>query len=50
MRRTEQTLQDIAHETYGADPAVEYAYAVTTIQSFSAVETAETNRNTLKRY
>ena len=32
---TKETLPDIAHETYGADSAVEYAYAATTIQSCS---------------
>ena len=32
---TKETLPDTAHETYGADSAVEYAYAATTIQSCS---------------
>ena len=46
---TKETLPDIAHETYGADSAVEYAYAATTIQSFSAGENAEVTPNTFKK-
>ena len=43
-----ETLPDIAHETYGADSAVEYAYAATTIQSCSAGENAEITPSTFK--
>ena len=43
-----ETLQDIARQTYGADSAVEYAYAATTIQSCSAGENAEITPNTFK--
>ena len=39
---TKEILPDIAHETYGADSAVEYAYAATTIQSCSAGKNADT--------
>ena len=46
---TKEILPDIAHETYGANSAVEYAYAATTIQSYSAVENAEITPNTLKK-
>ena len=45
---TKETLPDIARETYGADSAVEYAYAATTIQSCSAGENAEITPNTFK--
>ena len=45
---TKETLPDIAHETYGTDFAVEYAYAATTIQSCSAGEDAEITQNTSK--
>ena len=45
---TKETLPDIAHEAYGADSAVEYAYAVTTIQRCSVGENAEITPNTLK--
>ena len=45
---TKETLPDIAHETYGADVAVEYAYAATTIQRRSAGEKAEITPNTSK--
>ena len=45
---TKETLPDIAHETFGADSAVEYAYAATTIQSRSAGENAEITPNTFK--
>ena len=43
---TKEALPDISHETYGADSAVEYAYAATTIQSCSAGENAEITPNT----
>ena len=42
------TLADIARETYGADPTVEYAYPATTMQSFSARENTELISNTIK--
>ena len=42
---TKETLPDTAHETYGADSTVEYAYAATTNQSCS---TAEITPNNLK--
>ena len=45
---TKETLPDIAHETYGADSAVEYAYAATIIQSCSAGENAEIIPNTFE--
>ena len=45
---TKETMPDIAHETYGADSTVEYAYATTTIQSCSAGENAEITPNTFK--
>ena len=45
---TKETLPDIADETYGADSAVDYAYAATTIQSCSAGENAEITPNTFK--
>ena len=45
---TKEALPDISHETYGADSAVEYAYAATTIQSRSAGENAEITPNTFK--
>ena len=43
-----ETLPDIAHETYGTDSAVEYAYAATTIQISSAEENAEITTKTFK--
>ena len=43
---TKEALADIAHETYGVDSAVEYAYAATIIQSCSAGENAEITPNT----
>ena len=46
---TKEALADIAHETYGVDSAVEYAYAATTVQSCSAGENAEITPNTLKK-
>ena len=45
---TKETLPDIAHETYGADSAVEYACAATTIQSCSTGENAAITPNTFK--
>ena len=45
---TKEILPDIAHETYGADPTVEYAYAATIIQSCSAGGNAEITPNTFK--
>ena len=42
---TKETLPDIDHETYRADYAVDYAYAVTTIQSCSAGKNAERTPN-----
>lgn len=40
------TLPDIAREKYGAESAVEYAYAETSIQNSSAGEKAGKNPNT----
>ena len=45
---TKETLPDIAHETYGADSAVEYAHAATTIQSCLAGGNAEITPNTFQ--
>ena len=45
---TKEALPDIAHETYRADSAVEYAYTTTTIQSCSAGENAEIAPNAFK--
>ena len=45
---TKETLPDIAHGTYGADSAVENAYAATIIQSCSAGENAEITPSTSK--
>ena len=45
---TKEILPDIAHETYEADSAIEYAYAATTIQSCSVGENAEKISNTFK--
>ena len=42
------TLPDIAHEVYGADSAVEYAYAATNVQNCSAGEKAEIIPNNFK--
>ena len=42
---TEETLPDTAHETYGADSAVEYDYAATTDQSCSVGKNGEITRN-----
>ena len=46
---SKETLPDIVHEAYGADAAVEYAYATTTIQSCSAGENAGITQNTFKQ-
>ena len=46
---TKETLPDIAHETYEADSAVEYVYAATTIQRYSAGENAEITPNTFEK-
>ena len=45
---TKETLPDIAHETYGADSPVEYAYAAAIILTCSAGENAEIAPNTFK--
>ena len=45
---TKETLLDIAHDMYGADSAVEYAYAATTIQKCSAGDDAEITPHTFK--
>ena len=45
---TKEILPDIAHETYGADSAVEYAYAAPTIKRCLAGENAELTPKTFK--